>query len=621
MTDATPPAPAPEPSKPQPAPAPAPSTPQPAPAIPVPLVLLVVAIALAVAIGVRASRGGGGGTVEQLLAKAGEIASDPAQGLPRALPTLLDAYEKAPEDPRTNLALGRALWELGRPDEALAPLQKAHDLLKGEQGTDLLLGRCLGGLGKVAEARPLFEGALKRRPDDPTPLRDLAVIAFTEGDLPRSKELLDDYLARAVDPRAIELYRLLVHQLGRPLDLIGPLQKLAQLTPGNVRLRRELQGMLLERDGHAKLRDDALAALKETDPPPATGAAAAPAATDRPPEPSAADQKALVRSVDLYLAGRILSYDHRTLKDALAAFERAAALDPVSPWARLGLAVTHVKLGDAAKGRQGLEELLKGDPNFGEARFQLAKLDAIEGKLDAATAAFDGLLRPNEPLARVSAEWAVACRLAGPDPEKGLAHARTFIPAGAPPGDAARGLEARALRRLGRFDEALKVVEAIRDAAKAPADRVDALEHLGHLLLDAGREADAVKAFDEALAAIPAGVTPAADLLLWAGVARARSDAAGAKALWERGAAGAEYHPVAQATWSCRRLLGQPVEADLIACARSSEPVSSNDAWYVEGLARSLGGDAEGAKKAWEQARATTFARDYPHTLIERALE
>jgi len=57
------------------------------------------------------------------------------------------------------------LYRLGRPEEAVPFLQKAHDQ-KNDPEVAAHLGEVLWVLGKKVEAREIWDAALKSKPDD-----------------------------------------------------------------------------------------------------------------------------------------------------------------------------------------------------------------------------------------------------------------------------------------------------------------------------------------------------------------------------------------------------------------------------------------------------------------------
>lgn len=592
-------------SEPEPTPAPSPTPdPTPAPQATPPaldkgggnaLLILIVVGALAAAVGYQLySRP----DVKALLQKANDRAR--SEGLEKAIPDFLAAVEAAPDDPQANLALGRALLFLDRADEALPHLEQAAAKLDGEADSNDLLGRCLVGLDRFDEAEKLFETSRRRRPDDPMPLRDLAILASQRPDLPRAAELLRAYLDRSpkVDMLTIQMYRDIVGALGRPEDAIAPLTSLALLIPNDVRLRRDIQERRLAHEGHDALLAEA-------------------ARTAQDPKASA---------VDLYLAGRILTQDHRRLAEGKQAWERGRALDAKQPWLALALGVTAMKERDFAKARALLEPISK-EKELPEAAFFLAKLDQAEGKLEEARKGFEAVMQTNTRVSDDARDEVLVVLVRQGKVDEALKLVRGAIPPGisGPAAERARGLvrelEELVLRKAGRFDEAL----ALHDEAEKKAtegSRSYLHEGRGMVLLEAGRYADAAAAFDAALKDLPAEERPPPHLLLWAGVAHDRAgDLEGARALWQRGAEGGREHfPEALSTWACRRLVGVAPAEDLLGAALLGDPTDQNDAWFLEGLARLRAGDETGAKEAWTKAAELGWPGDFPGRLVEVGL-
>jgi len=562
------------------------------------VLVVVVVAARAAAIGYQLHVSGRP-DVKALLQRANDRGR--TEGLEKAIPDFLAAVEAAPDDPQANLALGRALLFLDRADEALPHLEQAAAKLDGEADSNDLLGRCLVGLSRFDEAEKLFEASRKRRPDDAMPLRDLGIVAAQKGDLPRAAEMLRSYLERKPsDMFTIQMYRDIVGVLGRPEEAIAPLTSLALLVPNDVRLRRDIQERRLAHEGHEALVAEAALTAKD------------PKAT----------------AVDLYLAGRLLTQDHRRLAEGKQAWERGHELDPKQPWISLVLGVTAMKERDFAKARALLEPISKDMKQLPEGAFFLAKLDQAEGKLDDARRGFEGVMQTGGSLGDDARDQVLVVLVQQGKTDEALKLVRGALPAGAtgPAAEKARGLvrelEELVLRKAGRFDEAL----ALHDEAEKRAtegSRADLLEWRGTVLLDAGRFAEAQAAFDAALKDAPADERTLPGRLLWAGVAHDRAgDVEGARALWKRAAkSGREHFPEALSTWACRRLVGVAPEQDLLGAALLGDPTDHNDAWFLEGLARLRSGDAAGAKAAWTKAQELGWPGDFPGRLVEAALK
>ena len=102
------------------------------------------------------------------------------------------AVAAAPEDARAHAALGAALLEARRPEDALAPLRRAVALDGGLDGTDgaarLTLARALLALEHGAEAEEHCRRALAGAPDDGAALASLAQALRQQGRLTEAIE-------------------------------------------------------------------------------------------------------------------------------------------------------------------------------------------------------------------------------------------------------------------------------------------------------------------------------------------------------------------------------------------------------------------------------------------------
>jgi tetratricopeptide (TPR) repeat protein len=157
-----------------------------------------------------------------------------------------------PHAARTTVAM--ACQQLGRHQEALAPLQ---EVLRIEPGHPLALCRLplsLAALGRGEEGRPYLARAMRSHPEDPVPHVVLAEIEERGGRLPQAREALLAAIAR--DPMAARLRQGLVE-----LDLRHGLE--AQAAADALEALRALPGQgeghwhalaasFLLRSGHAR---------------------------------------------------------------------------------------------------------------------------------------------------------------------------------------------------------------------------------------------------------------------------------------------------------------------------------------------------------------------------------
>src|SRR5436305_288815 len=88
--------------------------------------------------------------------RAGEFA--------RAAPLLAEAARANPHDSRARMALGAALGELGRWEEAIGALREAVGLAPGIAATHYNLGNALEKAGRPDEARQAYQFTLRVDP-------------------------------------------------------------------------------------------------------------------------------------------------------------------------------------------------------------------------------------------------------------------------------------------------------------------------------------------------------------------------------------------------------------------------------------------------------------------------
>ncbi len=554
---------------------------------------LVAAFALAALAATFALRPGGAGAdadVGRLVAQANEVASDPARGPAQALPLLLQALERAPDDPQVNRAAGMALTMANRFDEALPCLDRAAAAAPEDAEVALLRGMCLTGLERHADARGALEAARRLRPDDPRPLYYLGIGAMRLDDLEATVGYLGPYLEQVANPVALTIHVDALDRLGRSAEAIEVLGRVAR-TPaarGDVLLRRDLQDRRAVVHGQARAIELAREDL----------AAAGEAAT----------------AIDRYLLGRALTHDPAQLAAAREALEAARAADPRSPWPALALAVEDLRDGRLDAARAALEELRAALPDLREPLLHLARLEREAGRAERALEHTRALAAQGAGAAALQGELGALLDLGRDD--DALAAARAVPPPDAPPGHGARWHEAHVLTALGRYDEALAVTEAI--AAAAPADRRGMWEANAALVeLEAGRPERAVERTRRALEAF--GEQAPAGVLLWAGVALREVDPERARALWTQGADGDPCPPDGLWTWACRRLVGRASEDELRRAARYGGRIDRNDALLVEALARLAAGDAEGARAAAREGlEASLGGRELPAAQLRR---
>lgn len=618
--EAAPPAGAPPPAAAPLASSPAPSSPQPTKAAAAGGSLLpLIVVGVLVLVGLFASGQLGGGAaqadLEALLEEGRQKLTQ--RGPDEAVQVLKQAHGLAPEDPRTNSALGQVLVQLDRFDEALPLLEKAAEKEPQVATHRAVLGVALIGLRRLPEAEAALGEALRLAPDDPRPLFQLGIAAGMRQDFLAVEKHLRAYLAhpRVQGPDRGMGLNLLAGALdlqGRPEEGTAVLSSLCALLPGDVALRRRVDQRMVgvRGEGFAATLSEACEAAERE------GATAA----------------------DHLRVARLLMRHPRERKDARAALERAVELDRAAPagqklggWPQFALATEELRDDRLEQARLLVEEALQLGPKLTEARFLRVELERRAGQFEQARAQLEQFLDGEQGLqARLEL---VETWLREGQPEQALAFARGQAD-GREAAHPAQLVLSAALAGAGQLDEAARVMSAHRDALPAGEARALADSRLGQLHLAAGASEQARLAFDRALEALrqlppptPPGVPPPAqpgqrhpppDLLLWAGVAHLPADKARAEALWGEGAvSGMELVPEALATFACRRLLGRATAEELTQAASVSALEDQNDARFLEGLRRELEGQAAAAKAAYQECLEQSQAHEFPARLAE----
>ena len=114
--------------------------------------------------------------------------------LPEALALLERALATGVRHPAIELAYGRLLADLNRPDEAVAALQRSLALDPRQPPVIALLAKMLSNLGRADEARRLLDNALAALPEDPHLLTASGMVyvgrgAYTEAEMDLQRAL------------------------------------------------------------------------------------------------------------------------------------------------------------------------------------------------------------------------------------------------------------------------------------------------------------------------------------------------------------------------------------------------------------------------------------------------
>lgn len=201
-----------------------------------------------------------------------------------------------------------------------------------------------------------------------------------------------------------------------------------------------------------------------------------------------------------FLAAGAALRRNQDLEGALAAYDRALAMHPDSPSALGGYAETCIVGGQALLGYERIQRQISRTPNNLELAVVLGRAYLQNGELDAAEATFERLFAVDQSRFEHRLEVAEACvrqerldraveivrSLLGVIIERGQKKRATAI---------LRGVIERAPSHLA----AIECLAAVYERAGEKRKLASTLELLAQTYLDAGREADAVRALEQAI--------------------------------------------------------------------------------------------------------------------------
>ena len=147
-----------------------------------------------------------------------------AEGRPaQAVEVLQKTMVQFPGEPTIASAYGKALAEKGDFDEALKVLRSANSPRTPDWRLTSAEGAVHDQMGNTAEARRLYEAALKIVPDEPTVLNNLGLSYTLTNELPKAEATLRRAVA---SPRADSRVR---QNLGLIIDLQGRFDEAARV--------------------------------------------------------------------------------------------------------------------------------------------------------------------------------------------------------------------------------------------------------------------------------------------------------------------------------------------------------------------------------------------------------
>lgn len=270
-----------------------------------------------------------------------------------------------------HLNLGILYQRTGRPEQALAELERGVALDPDRPEGRFNLGVTLGRLGRLEEGVAELRRAVELRPGYPEAWYDLGVLLREQGDLDEAVDALRRALE--IDPDAAAAHAALAvayGRLGRAGEAAAALAEADRLDPGRASAARATLALDLAREGRLDEAERELTALVETHPSAETW-----------------------YNLGLVRARRGLPAEAR------AAYEQALALDPSHAPAHNNLGIAHAAAGDLAAARRHLEQATAADPGYAEAWLNLGVVLDQSGDPAGALAALEraAALEPDNP--------------------------------------------------------------------------------------------------------------------------------------------------------------------------------------------------------------------------------
>ena len=429
---------------------------------------------------------------------------DPQTALKILEPALADAKALAPPERSRGLALrGAALLQLGKPADAVAPLE---DAVKADPTSILakgMLARAYSAMKEDEKALPLWKAAVSGEPDSPAwaagQVQSLAALKKSEEAMAAATK------ARARFPKD-EPTTLVVaraeEQLDRVTDAEESYKAATQLDPADLDAALGLARLYLRqrKPGEARAALAAVTDKQSQNPRLRLGLGDLALATGDLAAAQSEFERATALAPDLpeaWVARARLGLERRSWKDARVNAEKGLALDTDVPDGHLILGLALWKLGELDPAAKQLDAARSAGPN---ARLEVA-LGAVhfeKGDLDGATALLGAVLKtePGNPEANY---WMARVQHKRSDYSLALESIRAAVDRAAtrPQYHHELGL---ILRDAGKAPEA---IEAWKQAVKLDPAYADSWEAMGQAYLDAGRTKDAIAAFEGALRADP----------------------------------------------------------------------------------------------------------------------
>lgn len=430
---------------------------------------------------------------------------EPQAALKILEPALAEPKALAPPERARAFALrGAALLQLGKPADALAPLE---DAVKADPNSIVAKGtlaQAYSAMKQDEKALPLWKAAVAGEPDNPTwaagQVQSLAALKKSEEAMTAAAR------ARASFPKDEPTALLIARaqeQLDRPTEAEASYKAATQLDPADLDAALGLARLYLRQKKPAEARST-LAVVTDKrpqDPRLRLGLGDLALATGDLSTAETEFERATTLAPDLpeaWVARARLALERRTWKDARTNAEKGLALDANVPDGHFILGIALWKLGALDPAATQLEAARSAGPNtrlevaLGAVRFEQGDLEGAAALLGPVLKTEPGNPEANYWMARVlhkRSEYSLALE---------SIRAAVDRAANRPQYHHELGL---ILRDSGKAPEA---IEAWKQAVKLDPTYADSWEAMGQAYLDAGRTKDAIAAFEGALKADPA---------------------------------------------------------------------------------------------------------------------
>jgi Flp pilus assembly protein TadD len=165
-----------------------------------------------------------------------------------------EAVLRSPGMWEPHYALGDALREDGRCDDAVAAYREVVRLAPGHRDAHTNLGICLAQVGEYKQAHTSFQTALSIDPAFPRGYTNLAALAVTVGDYDEARRMYLETLR--VDPRNVfarmqvaRLYEEIFKDYHAAAQMCGEARAIQPFTPGVVECVERNQRLAAAKDG------------------------------------------------------------------------------------------------------------------------------------------------------------------------------------------------------------------------------------------------------------------------------------------------------------------------------------------------------------------------------------